>query len=69
MQPPTGGALDLAKAAKLLSDITAVSDETDLSGLAAVSAEDAFLKAAGEQIRSQAQVIQIIIFQDSRYYL
>ncbi len=46
----TAGAQDLAKAAKLLSDVAAVAEEADLSGIAVVDADQAFLRAATEQV-------------------
>jgi hypothetical protein len=48
--------LDLAKAAKLLTDVNAVSKEADFSGIAAAEADDAFLHQAAAQIHDQAQV-------------
>lgn len=46
----TASAQDLAKAAKLLSDIAAVAEEADLSGIAVIDANQAFLQAATEQV-------------------
>jgi hypothetical protein len=46
--------LDLAKAAKLLTDTLAVGREADFTGLEAVEADEEFLKQAGSSIREQA---------------
>lgn len=54
--PQIGAAADLAKAAKLLTDIDAVGKESDLSGLSVVDADTDFLKETGQQVRSQAMV-------------
>eukprot|EP00775_Hariotina_reticulata_P013433 gene13433-13561_t len=51
--------LDLAKAAKLLTDIQAVSKEADLTGVHAAEADDEFLKTAAAQIQDQAQAFLI----------
>ena len=51
-----GGIIDLAKAAKLASDVEAVGQEADLRGLAVVDADEEYLRSAGLQIRSQAEV-------------
>eukprot|EP00882_Tetradesmus_deserticola_P007650 GHRQ01008055.1.p1 GENE.GHRQ01008055.1~~GHRQ01008055.1.p1 ORF type:complete len:346 (+),score=149.68 GHRQ01008055.1:185-1222(+) len=51
--------LDLAKAAKLLTDVNSISKEADLAGLAAAEADDAFLQAAAAQIQDQAQAFLI----------
>lgn len=48
--------LDLAKVAKLLTDINAISSEADLSGIAAAEADEVFLQTAAAQIQDQAQV-------------
>lgn len=48
--------LDLAKAAKLLTDINTVSREVDFGGVAAAEADEAFLQQAGAHIHDQAQV-------------
>jgi uncharacterized protein involved in exopolysaccharide biosynthesis len=48
--------LDLAKAAKLLADISAISRERDLSGLAAAAADDEFLRSTAAAVHDQAQV-------------
>lgn len=48
--------LDLAKAAKLLTDVNAVSREADFAGIAAAEADEAFLQQAAAQIHDQAQV-------------
>lgn len=50
--------LDLAKAAKLLTDILAISREADMTGIAAAEADAEFLKSAATQIQDQAQVMQ-----------
>ena len=50
------GVLDLGKAAKLLSDISAVEEETDLQHMQVVAEDSDFLQAARDQIRIQAQV-------------
>lgn len=50
--------LDLAKAAKLLTDINAVSKEADLSGLNVADAESDLLSSAGADIKEQAQVLR-----------
>lgn len=48
--------LDLAKAAKLLTDIHAVSQESDMTGIEAAEADEEFLRSATTQIQDQAQV-------------
>ena len=48
--------LDLAKAAKLITDVRAVDVEVDLSGIEAVAADEAFLAQAATSIRQQAEV-------------
>jgi conserved oligomeric Golgi complex subunit 5 len=48
--------LDLAKAAKLLTDIHAVDAEVDLTGVDAVDADAAFLAEASKTIHDQAEV-------------
>lgn len=50
------GSLDLAKAAKLLSDIRSVESEVDLSGVQVVAAEREFIAAASKSIRQLAEV-------------
>lgn len=50
------GSLDLAKAAKLITDIRSVDAEADLSGLDAVAADEAFVTEATRTVRQQAQV-------------
>jgi hypothetical protein len=60
MAAPASGAIDLAKFAKMLSDIEAVSREADLAGLDAVDASADFLRDAGVQIRAQAQVTHVM---------
>lgn len=52
--PP--GQLDLAKAAKLLTDIRAVDMEVDLQGIDAVETDAAFLAEASKAIQEQAEV-------------
>lgn len=60
--PPTstptgsGGILEVAKAAKLLSEIAAVDAEADLSGVEAVEADAEFLATAAAVVRSQTEV-------------
>ncbi len=49
-------ALDLAKAAKLASDVDAVGRDADLEGLTAIEADAEFLRSAGQQIRGHAEV-------------
>lgn len=49
------GPLDLAKAARLLTDIQAVAGQADLSGLTVVEEDRAFIAAAGVRVREQAQ--------------
>ena len=48
--------LDLAKAAKLLTDMAVVESEADLSGIDVLEADEGFLRDAGQQVRAQAQV-------------
>lgn len=48
--------LDLAKAAKLITDIRSVDAEADLSGITAVTADDAVLQQAIATVRQQAEV-------------
>lgn len=48
--------LDLAKAAKLLTDINAVSKEVDFTGVAAAEADEGFLQQAAAHVHDQAQV-------------
>lgn len=50
------GILEVAKTARLLSDIAAVDAEGDLSGIDAVEADAAFLKDAATAVRSQIEV-------------
>eukprot|EP00955_Chlamydomonas_euryale_P085160 364060-Chlamydomonas_euryale.AAC.3 len=50
------GALDLAKAAKLITDIRSVDAEADLSGIDAVTSDAAFLAQATTTVRQQAEV-------------
>lgn len=50
------GSLDLAKAAKLLSDIRSVESEVDLSGVQVVAAEKEFIAAASKSVRQLAEV-------------
>ncbi|MEW5299136.1 MAG: hypothetical protein WDW36_002180 [Sanguina aurantia] len=49
------GSLDLAKAAKLLSDIRSVETEVDLSGVQVVAAEREFIAAASKSVRQLAE--------------
>lgn len=49
-------ALDLAKAAKLASDVDAVGRDADLEGLTAIEADAEFLRSARQQIRGHAEV-------------
>ena len=51
-----GGGLDLAKAAKLITDIRAVDAESDLKGIDVVEADDMFLQESVVMIRQQAEV-------------
>ncbi|CAK0784167.1 hypothetical protein CVIRNUC_007370 [Coccomyxa viridis] len=46
---------DAAKAARLLTDVAAVSQEMDLSGLALVDADSAYLDAASQKVQSRAR--------------
>ena len=48
--------IDLAKAAKLAADVAAVAAESDLGGITVADADSDFLAAAGNQIRTQAEV-------------
>lgn len=50
------GILEVAKAAKLLSEIAAVDAEADLSGIDAVDADAEFLHTAAAVVRSQTAV-------------
>lgn len=50
------GALDLAKAARLLSDVADIGAEADLSGLEAAAADEELLRSADQHVRSQAEV-------------
>ena len=50
------GILDLGKAAKLLSDIAAVSREADFSGIEVIAADAELLEATRQQVWVQAQV-------------
>lgn len=50
------GALDLAKAAKLITDIGAVDKEVDLSDIDAVACDEEFIKAAKQTVHAQAEV-------------
>lgn len=47
--------MDLAKAAKLASDVVAVGRDADLEGLDAVAADEEFVRSAGQQIRGHAE--------------
>eukprot|EP00879_Flechtneria_rotunda_P024949 GHRR01026476.1.p1 GENE.GHRR01026476.1~~GHRR01026476.1.p1 ORF type:complete len:481 (+),score=194.62 GHRR01026476.1:205-1647(+) len=51
--------LDLAKAAKVLTDIHAINKEVDLSGIEAAAADQESLQAAEAQIHDQAQAFLI----------
>lgn len=55
------GVLDLGKAAKLLSDISAVAEEGLLSSMQVVAKEEDFLQHAKSQVQSQAQVLLPLI--------
>ena len=44
--------LDLAKAAKLLTDVAVVESEADLSGIDVLEADEGFLRDAGRQVRA-----------------
>jgi hypothetical protein len=48
--------LDLAKAAKLITDIRAVDSESDLSGIEVVSADTAFLQQNIAMVQQHAEV-------------
>ena len=50
------GALDLAKAARLLADVADIGAEADLSGLGAAAADDELLRTADQQVHAQAEV-------------
>lgn len=50
------GILEVAKAAKLLSEIAAVDAEADLAGIDAVDADAEFLQTAAAVVRSQTEV-------------
>lgn len=52
----TAGILEVAKAARLLSDIAAVDGEVDLRGVDVVDADAQFVADASAQVRSQAEV-------------
>ncbi len=52
--PP--GALDLAKAAKLITDIRAVDKEVDLGGVDAVASDEEFVRTAKQTVQAQAEV-------------
>lgn len=54
--PVTAGILEVAKAAKLLSEIAAVDAEADLAGVDAVDADAEFLATAAAIVRSQTEV-------------
>jgi hypothetical protein len=47
--------LDLAKAAKLITDISNIDKERDLSGIVAVAADQSFLKDSTASVRQQAE--------------
>ncbi len=53
---PCSGILEVAKAAKLLSEIAAVDAEADLGGIDAVDADAEFLQTAAAVVRSQTEV-------------
>ena len=55
MEAPAGQQ-DLAKAAKLITDIRAVDAEVDLSGVEAVAADAGFLESAHKAVQEQAMV-------------
>jgi hypothetical protein len=48
-----GGAMELAKAARLLSEVAAADAEADLTGVAAADADADFLLAAGASVRER----------------
>lgn len=50
------GALDLAKAAKLITDIRAVEKEVDLSDIEAVVSDEEFIRTSKQTIQAQAEV-------------
>lgn len=52
----TLGVLDLGKAAKILSEIGAVTSDADLQGLQVISKEAGFLSLARADVQKQAQV-------------
>ena len=62
------GSQDPAKAAKLLSDIAAVGQETDLSGITVVEADEEYLQNASNQaglLREEYATIGFVLqFQD-----
>jgi hypothetical protein len=51
----SGTALDLAKAAKFLTDIKLVGEEADLSGIEVLAADDEFLAGAEKQVVAEAE--------------
>ena len=50
------GYSDLAKAAKLLADIEAISSESDLAGIDAVEADREFLQSTWQDVQGKAEV-------------
>ena len=57
---PSGGvgpSLDLAKAAKFLTDAKMVGEEADLSGIEVLSADNEFLEAAEDQLAGEARAV------------
>jgi hypothetical protein len=59
------GPMDLAKAARLLTDIEAVAGQADLSGLKVVDEDRPFITAAGLRVREQAQAGRSLFPQQS----
>ena len=52
----SGNYQDLAKAAKLLADIQAISSEADLAGIDVVEADNDFLQSTWQDVQGQAEV-------------
>jgi conserved oligomeric Golgi complex subunit 5 len=50
------GAIDLAKAARILTDISSIDSNVDFSGVEAATADDEYLSNARQSIRTQAEV-------------
>jgi hypothetical protein len=68
MQGPSG-TLDLAKAAKLITDIRAVDAEVDLSGIDVVEAEAEFIRSTAATVQELAEVRELLSKQTNQVHV